>query len=223
MDFIALSGMQRLPFHGVDYSVSVWIKTSKGGTIFSRSPESKSLWSSSLPGGKSLFVQKDGCVWFSVAKSGQLCACTTKVADGLWHHIALVHTSGAATYALFVDGVQGASKEIEQKDPDPVDYQLKLAYTNSDFPQPSYFDGLLSDLVYWNTALSARKIKNDAGSVPGGKKLCVCQDTDCRQLDPRLKVEVDHFTRQKQPEELQSGFKCKPIMGHHHHKKHKKN
>ena len=72
----------------VDFSIAGYIKTKTGGTIISKVPPGKP-WP---PNGKSFYVNNKGYLVFEIGLVGKIRS-KTKVKDGNWHEIGLVHVA----------------------------------------------------------------------------------------------------------------------------------
>jgi len=141
-----------LPDFGKDnFSVTAWIRTGKGGTILAKAP-AEGNWA---PQGKTLFV-RGGRLAYDIGWVGQL-AGGAKVADGEWHHVALV--KDGKTLRLLVDGRRDKEGALDGK-PDVPDHVLKLGATSANFPQPqSAFAGDLDEVCLFGRALSDDEVR----------------------------------------------------------------
>jgi len=134
-----------------DFSITAWIRTKKGGTILAKAP-AKGNWA---PQGKTLFV-RGGHLAYDIGWVGQL-AGSAKVADGEWHHVALVKEG--KTLRLLVDGRRDKEGTLAGK-PDVPDHVVKLGNTSADFPRPqSAFAGELDEVCLFARALSDDEIR----------------------------------------------------------------
>jgi len=133
------------------YTITAWIKTKSGGTIFAKCQPNKG-WQRN---GKTLFVA-GGRVHMDVHSSGVFRG-TSNVADGKWHHVALVGTPKGQT--IYVDGKAEATGNL-RSDYDPKGSVGKIGYTSPNFPgRNSHFTGLIDDMRIYGRALPEKEIK----------------------------------------------------------------
>lgn len=147
---------QKIDLAGQDYSISGWIKTTRGGTIFAKGPR-EGKWQ---PKGKSLFV-RNGKLVFDVGWVGAVQS-RKKVADNRWHAFAMTYDAKTGQVQLFVDGKPESSK-ILKSDDDP-DHVVRIGYTATDFVPP--LKGSLDDLRFYQRRLSETEVALLAGSEP---------------------------------------------------------
>src|SRR5262249_54377286 len=135
-----------------DYTITARIKTTKGGSLFARAPATKK-WAR---GGKSLFIRK-GKVVFDIAWVGEV-ASRRRVDDDLWHDVALVYEHQTGRVRLLVDGRTDGDGTLLPS-PDVEGHAVRLGYTAPDFPSaPSYFEGLMSEVRFYDRALSPAEV-----------------------------------------------------------------
>ncbi len=110
-----------------------------------------------LPGGLVYFIYYDNSNWHDISTDAN-------IVDGLWHHIAVVRTTG--DMKLYIDGALRA-QAVQTA---PIDYSLGNEFTlarhgsgEDDFT----FNGTLDEVRFWNTARSAADIaKYRATTLP---------------------------------------------------------
>ncbi len=142
-----------------DFSISAWIKTAHGGTIFSKTVAGK--W---MPGGKTLFVENGtlmfDCGWVGAARGSKM------VNNDRWRHVAVTHSAATGATQLYVDGAADASAQLKLK-PNPKGSQARFGITSDNFPRGdgNRLDGSLADLLFYRRALSPQEIAALAGGV----------------------------------------------------------
>lgn len=141
-----------LPDFGRDnWTVTAWIRTTRGGTILAKAPATGN-WA---PQGKTLFVRR-GRLAYDVGWVGSLQS-QRNVADGKWHHVAL--TKKGQTLRMFVDGREDTTGKLKTG-PDVASHVVKIGFTTPDFPRSgSAFVGDLDDVRIYRRALSADDLR----------------------------------------------------------------
>ncbi|MDG2014619.1 MAG: c-type cytochrome, partial [Pirellulaceae bacterium] len=134
-----------------DLTVFARIKTEQGGTILSQT-EDGTDW---VPGGTSLFI-RDGKLVFDVGWVGDVVS-RQPLSDNQWHDVALVWEPEDDRVRLYIDGELDKNAQLESGKPyeNPV---VRIGYTAENFPQPSAFEGEISDVKIWNRALTEKEI-----------------------------------------------------------------
>ena len=133
-----------------NFTMGVWIKTDQGDVgIYSV------LDGVAGDGGHDRhFFLKDGKINFRTWK-GPAWATDKNVADGKWHHIALVVKDGAGQTA-YVDGSQVGKHDYDHSD---FDWQKRVWVGFSNDAGNDYFKGLIDDATYTGAALTADQVK----------------------------------------------------------------
>ena len=151
-DRVTIANQQLLKMGLDNYSLTAWIKTTKGGTIFARGPE-KGIWE---PKGKTFFV-RDGKLCFDIGWVGVVSS-RRSVGDGNWHHVAVTCAEDGTTH-LFVDGQADNGKQLLS----PVDpnHVIKIGHTADNFVPP--FSGALDDVTFHQRLLGKEEIAHLAG------------------------------------------------------------
>ena len=148
----ALPDLGRTPF-----TIMAWVRTKSDGTILSRSP-AKGKWQAN---GKAFFI-RGGRLSFDIgwvdAVSGK-----RKVADGLWHHVALVRDKNVVFY---VDGKVDAQGELEFP-PDNPKHVVKVGYTSDDFPSRTGFTGEIDEIRLYGRAMTGEQIVGASQGAAG--------------------------------------------------------
>ena len=133
-----------------NFTMGVWIKTDQGDVgIYSV------LDGAAGDGGHDRhFFLKDGNVNFRTWK-GAGWATEKNVADGEWHHIALVAQDGVGQIA-YVDGVEVGKNDYDHSD---FDWQKRVWVGFSNDAGNDYFKGTIDDATYTAAALTADQVK----------------------------------------------------------------
>ena len=127
-----------------------WIRTTQGGTILARSGPGKE-WAR---GGKAMFVQ-NGRLRFDAGWVGQTGA-EAPVADGKWHHVAVVANRG--NIQCFVDGSLSGSGRLDVAT-NEEGFPIRMGFCNDNFPKPqSCFIGDLDEVQWFRYALSPEAV-----------------------------------------------------------------
>jgi outer membrane protein assembly factor BamB len=195
-------------FGSGDFSIEVWVRTTAGGELLTQSPASAGngfrLVVANAPGNPGCIDYGEGCIQFSISApdgSVPLLVQTepTVIADGTWHHLAVV--SSSLGLAIYMDGIgqpveqllplSSSGKTTSSKDPIASDQPLSIdAYVKVPIAsdQPMYigvyrpssadvadpvaqdFEGLLADVRLWKTALTAKQIQDRMGMLLTGNE-----------------------------------------------------
>jgi len=130
------------------WTVMAWVRTTRGGTIFCKAPADGS-WAA---GGKSLFIGGGrACYdigWVGCTKSGP------RIADGKWHHVALV--GGGGRQEIYVDGKPAARSSLATSR-DVKGHVMKIGFTSTNFG--GAFIGEIDEVRFYGRLLSADDIK----------------------------------------------------------------
>jgi glucose/arabinose dehydrogenase len=142
---------------GKDFSISAWIKTAAGGSIFSKAREGK--WT---PGGKTFFIE-GGVLTFDVGWVGAVRG-STKINNDQWHHVAITHAAKNGSIRLYVDGAEDNAAKLKLP-PDPPESQVRFGMTSKDFPRGdgNHLDGALEEIHLYRRVLQPKEI---AGLCP---------------------------------------------------------
>ena len=137
-----------------DWTIAAWIKTTQGGTIVARGP-AQGEWQ---PHGKSLFV-RGGRLSFDIGWEGVVTS-KRSVADGKWHHVAVVSEQKSGVKRLYIDGAAVGEKKLASED-DPK-HVVRIGYTATDFVPP--FRGAIDDVRIYSRAVPAEQLAELAGA-----------------------------------------------------------
>lgn len=135
-----------------DFSIVAWVKTTKNGTVFSKTVEGK--WTKY---GKSFFV-RGGRPGFDVGWVGVVNS-QRRVNDGKWHKIALTYRSKNGRARIYVDGKLDGEKRLESM-PDPKGSKVRFGYTSTNFPEKGNKSliGSIDEVRFYNRTLSASEL-----------------------------------------------------------------
>ncbi|MBN1346587.1 MAG: SUMF1/EgtB/PvdO family nonheme iron enzyme [Phycisphaerae bacterium] len=150
-----------------DYTIAAWIRTTAGGTVFSRS-SLDGVWAER--GGKVFYV-RGGKLGFDACFVG-VAAGRTPVADGKWHHVAATFKADTKQLSLYTDGKPDGAMTLKA-DPDAPGHVLRIGMSARDFWPPNGFAGDLDDVRVHRRPLTATEIKALSDS-PAAKP-----DADC--------------------------------------------
>jgi hypothetical protein len=156
---VTVSGPEAFDMTGRSYTISARIKTRRGGTIFSKTPEGP--W---VPGGKALFI-RGGRLTFDIGWVGFV-ASQRRIDDDRWHEVAMTYHRENHRVHLFIDG----KLDDPPNDPKPLvprgaqgerNPVVRIGYASMNFPRPpnpTYFDGQISEVRFYQRALDGQQI-----------------------------------------------------------------
>jgi len=170
---VALEDGDKLRLDQNDWTIAAWIKTTRGGTIVARGPAA-GKWK---PRGKTFFV-RGGRLCFDIGWVGVVQSQKT-VADGRWHHVAVVSDHATGRKRLFIDGEAAGQKKLASED-DP-DHVVRIGYTATNFVPP--FRGQIDDARVYSRALGAEEIRKLAGGAAAAPSLAAFA---CRASSPEV-------------------------------------
>jgi hypothetical protein len=153
-DRVTISQHEQMKMGLDDFTITAWVRTSKGGTIFARGP-AKGIWE---PQGKTMFV-RGGKLCFDVGWVGAIVSRRT-VADGKWHHVAVSCRADGLTQ-LYVDGQADNAKAL--KSPGAEQHVIKIGHTADNFVPP--LTGALDDVTFHQRVLTPAEVAHLAGGV----------------------------------------------------------
>ena len=147
-----------------DFTIETWISTTRGGEIVSGFP----TVAGNEHHGFRLNVSEQGRVRFAIInKSAQssfaASSALTNVADGSWHHVAVVRRG--ANVEAYVDGIS-VEVNTDLRGPGELEVSGKNALTLGAFVAGSgakpeaHFGGLMRELRMWDIALDASKLQS---------------------------------------------------------------
>jgi hypothetical protein len=148
--YVQLNRAEDLRSNG-SFTWMAWIRTTQGGTILARSGAGRQ-WQR---GGKVMFVQ-NGRLRFDVGWVAAAGA-DVPVADGKWHHVAVVVSAQAESdnVQCFVDGRPSGSGRLDVAQHNEQGLPIRIGFCNDDFPVgQSGFVGDLDDVQWFGCALS---------------------------------------------------------------------
>ena len=127
-----------------DFTIVARVRTRKGGTIFSKSPP-EGDWA---PDGKTVFV-RDGRLTYDIGWVGAVTS-KRRINDGRWHNVAVTWRKSDGRVQFFIDGKLDQTGTLK---PEGREKKLvgKIGFTNDNFPQKSFFEGQISNLVYFQS------------------------------------------------------------------------
>ena len=140
-------------FGASDYTVTAWIRTTVGGTIFSMS-SAEGVWAQR--GGKVFFV-RGGKLGFDAAYIRVLVG-RTVVADGKWHHVAITFQASKKQLTFYVDGKPDGGGQVAAE-PDVSGHIVRVGLAARNFWAPNGFKGDIDDVRIYDKVLSPPEIK----------------------------------------------------------------
>jgi Laminin G domain. len=212
-DFIQVPHNSNLDPGTGSFTVDAWIKTTNTtGTQFVVSKYecgqlcifnvSNSLYSLSVKDGQLAAQLRDTDKGGPPAENeGQILIGTTSVADGVFHHIAMVRDLAAGELRLYVDGVldasaslnAGATGAIKDDDGEANPFLIGAFIKGGTSTRTSFFSGVIDEVEFNNRALSAALLGiYNAGSAGKCKASTVLDHFKCYKAEGNpLNMAVD--------------------------------
>ena len=154
---------KQFDFNDTDFTIETWICTTRGGEIVSGFPTTAGTQNY----GFRMNITDQGRVRFSILNSDAsssfaAISVLTDVADGQWHHIAVVRRG--AGVEMYVDGI---SVEVNSANKGTTALKIagNIALTFGAFVPAAtraqaFFSGLMREIRIWDIALDASKIQS---------------------------------------------------------------
>jgi len=143
---------QRVPlpdFGTGEFTVTAWVQTNRGGgTILAKVPET-GRWCQQAK----VFFVRGGKASFDIGWVGQITS-RDNVADGTWHHVALVGKPGQQW--IYVDGRQSATGSLSGE-ADRKEWVVKIGQCADGFGGD--FRGQIDEVRVYRRAMSAEEVK----------------------------------------------------------------
>lgn len=147
-----------IDLHRSDFTVAARLRTTKDGTILARTVKNNE-W---RPNGMTWFI-RDGRLTLDIGWVGAFSG-RRRVNDGKWHHVAFAYEHRTGGIQFYVDGKperrQGRLKPKAGVG-DPV---VRIGFTAGDFPDPSFFNGGISEVRIYRRVLEPEEVKAIASS-----------------------------------------------------------
>lgn len=137
-----------------DFTIALWMKSEDeaSGFIFGRSFDGEYV-----EGSKGLYYDWDGPLVFDVSWITDFYGENDPVTDGEWHHVAVVKEGLAVT--IYMDGEVAVSGETDDwSDDEGTVVTIGGAQEEPGGDWPGIFQGLMDDVTFYPTALSAEEI-----------------------------------------------------------------
>ena len=147
-----------------DFTLKARIKTDHGGTIVAQTAN-QSEW---VPDGLTWFVQEGHLTldigWVGAFRGSQ------PVADDQWHDVAVSYRQDSGEIQFFVDGEPDPLLGHLQRKEDLDDPVMRIGYTAANFPEPTFFEGQISEVLFFNSALNGKQVQDwkAGGTQPSG-------------------------------------------------------
>jgi len=158
---ILVAGSRAFDMTNRDYTIFARIKTSLGGTIFSRTAPERP-WA---PDAKALYIA-DGRLAFDIGQVGKL-ESRAKVADDTWHELAMTYARERRQVRLFIDGTSDCQKFLAPKR-DAPEHVVRIGYSPGYPHDLTYFFGQISEVRFYARALNVEEIRALATNEPAG-------------------------------------------------------
>jgi putative heme-binding domain-containing protein len=150
--YLELTNCEGLNAGEGDFTLTARIRTEEDGTLVAQTSDQEE-W---VPDGLTWFVRGGRLTldigWVGAFQGG------ARVSDGEWHEVAVSYREESGAIQFFVDGeVDGRVGHLQRKASldDPV---LRIGYTAVNFPNPTSFEGEITELRFYNVALSAAAV-----------------------------------------------------------------
>jgi hypothetical protein len=130
---------------------SAWVNPSSDGTVMALTG-AKGKW---LKGGVTLFI-KGGRLNLDIGWVGTFKG-PGGLSDGKWHHVAMTQVENGIHF--YLDGkLHSSHKCLVDPSIKSLD-RFKIGFTNTDFPQPSYFVGQMKNVAVYDYAMTDEGIR----------------------------------------------------------------
>ena len=143
-----------------DFTMMARIKTGQDGTIMAQTAD-QSEWVSD---GLTWFV-RGGRLTLDIGWVGAFQGSQT-VADEQWHDVAIRYREESGEIQFFVDGKPDPLLGHLQRKADLDDPVLRIGYTATNFPDPTFFEGRISEARFFNSALESKEVQAWARGNP---------------------------------------------------------
>jgi len=134
-----------------DYTIFARIKTRNGGTIFCKTAPTNS-W---IRDGKTLFVH-DGKLVFDIGWVGAVTS-RRSVTDNRWHDVAMTYEHRSGRVRLLVDGRLDGEGHLKPAGK-AQGHVVRIGYTSANFPERPFLDGQISNVRFYQRALSVEQL-----------------------------------------------------------------
>ena len=136
-----------------DFTILATIRTTEGGTIFSKAARS-GPW---VPDGKTFFI-RDGRLCYDIGWVGALQS-RSRVNDGQWHQVAATFDASQGLLRLYVDGALQGQSSLRPKAA-VRDHVVRIGYTAPNFPQPTgAFLGDIRQVRFYQRRLQENELR----------------------------------------------------------------
>lgn len=135
-----------------DYTICARIKTTSGGTIFAKTQNSND-W---VPNGKTLFI-RGGRLCFDIGWVGVVTS-RKRINDDKWHNVAMTWEAESGEVTLYIDGKKSGQGELEPEE-EAENHVVRVGWTGDEFPDPSFFNGELDNIRFYQKRLAPEEIK----------------------------------------------------------------
>lgn len=158
--YVEVAGAARFNMHSRDYTIAARIKTSEGGTIFSKTAPAEE-W---VHDGKTLFV-RGGRLCFDIGWVGVLTS-RRQVNDGKWHDVVMTFDDESGNVRLFIDGRLDREGELRPKQP-VKEHVARIGFTAPNFPRrQSYFEGEIAEVRFYSRQLGQEEVAAGSDGWP---------------------------------------------------------
>lgn len=141
--------------HKRDFTIVARVRTRKNGTIFCKTKN----WAEWIPDGKSLFI-RNGRLTYDIGWVGAVTS-RKKINDGKWHNVAMTWSADDSKVTFYIDGKKDQTGTLTANDP-VDDHAVRIGYTNEDFPDPSFLEGKLDHVRFYQRKLNPDELEDKA-------------------------------------------------------------
>ncbi|MFT5464290.1 MAG: hypothetical protein ACI8QS_003184, partial [Planctomycetota bacterium] len=137
-----------------DFTMTARIKTGQDGTLIAQTAD-QAEWA---PNGLTWFV-RGGRLAIDIGWVGSFQG-SQAVADEVWHDVAISYREESGEIQFFVDGEPDQRVGHLGRKAPLADSVLRIGYTAANFPNPTFFEGSIAEVSFFNRALGASEVRS---------------------------------------------------------------
>ena len=170
-DYVTLPTNLLIHETGNPFTFSIWFKTSSTGIILGQTNTSNPTTSPNYV--PAIYVGTNGllytsCFWGGAPVTGNTSASPSSVNNGSWNNITVTFASGSQI--SYLNGVSYATLPKTQTKYSSTYYYFLgvgrgVSWTS--FPASPYFNGNISNTLYYNKALTAQEVQQNYNALKG--------------------------------------------------------